>query len=104
MNQEFCTILVVRRAPDVVDSIVVVGALTRCALLRNVCDLKATQINVLLCGEYYTRQEQFKPWRAPDVVDSIEVVGALTRCALLRNMCDLKATQINVLLCGEYYA
>ena len=29
-----------------VDSIVVVGALTRCALFLSVCDLKATQMNV----------------------------------------------------------
>ena len=31
---------------DAVGSIVVVGALTCCALLHSICDLKATQMNV----------------------------------------------------------
>ena len=57
MNQKFCNILVVRvslrdvynvtdTVEGVVGSIVVVGALTLCALLQSVSDLKARQMNV----------------------------------------------------------
>ena len=35
------------KVPTVVDSIVVVGVLTCCALLHSMCNLKATQMNVL---------------------------------------------------------
>ena len=65
MSKKFCEILVrvclkqvyhvteavqaVVKVPAVVASIVIVGALTLCALLHFMCDLKAKQINVQRC-------------------------------------------------------
>ena len=44
----------------IVDSIVIAGVLTRCALLHSVCDMKATQINVQCSLIWYFMLHGFK--------------------------------------------
>ena len=64
-----------------ISSMVVVGALTSCAIFWY----------ILVCCAYITWTKQFKPFKALTMIISMVVVGALTSCALLHS--DLKAAQ-----------